>query len=75
MIDTFTDFEIKQELAKRYEKVIVIHPNRKNPENISVFCKTDNDIDAPYTLIDATEMLQDAQKGLITDCFERLNSQ
>lgn len=71
-LDTKTDRELIDELSSRYDKLIVIRPDRKKENKVLVFCNTKNDMDVPYTLIEATEMLQDAHIGLITDCFEAL---
>ena len=75
MLETYTDRELIKELSSRHDKILVIRPDIKNTSRLKVYCNTVNDIDAPYTLIDATEMLQDAQIAIITDCFEAISNE
>lgn len=71
-LSTFTDLELFKELASRHDKFIAIKPERKDPRFLKVFCNTHCEvgINAPYELYTALDMLSDAAKGIIRDCFD-----
>ncbi len=72
MIDTHSDKELIGELASRHDELIVIRPRASNAkgskDRIVIFCKTKT-ADNSYDLYEATELLNDAQVGLMRDCI------
>lgn len=70
-LEICTDDELIEELAARYEKLIVIRPKRKEDNTLTVTVHTAG-ID-PYDKDTALAMLCDAVAGLEDDIQEELN--
>ncbi|KKM73901.1 hypothetical protein LCGC14_1405810 [marine sediment metagenome] len=71
-METKTDAELIEELARRHDELIVIRPNASNRagsrDELKTFCKTKTP-DGSYDLFEAIEMLHAAQVGLMRDCI------
>ena len=68
-LDTVTDRELIDELASRHDELIVIWPkvsNIANGDKLMVFCKTNGE-DYRYDIMQASELLHDALRGLMED--------
>ncbi len=66
-METRTDTELIEELASRHEELIVIRPkasNMVNRDKLVIFCKT-NVEDGGYDIMQASELLHDALRGLM----------
>lgn len=71
VLSTHTDLELLEELSSRHGKFIAIRPEVKDPQVLKVFCNTPciTGDSAPYELYTALNMLDDAAKAIIKDCF------
>jgi hypothetical protein len=78
MLDTKTTSELIDELAKRYDELIVIRPKASNvvgsDTKLNVFCKTKVE-DGGYDIMQAVELLHDAQVGLLKDCLVKTDEE
>ena len=77
MMETRTDGELIDELARRHKDLIVIRPMASNiadkKDKLRVFCKTSSS-EGTYDLFEAVELLHDAHVGLMRDCLTKEQS-
>ena len=67
IMDTQSDRELIDELASRHDELIVIRPKASNvagDDKLVIFCKT-NVEDGGYDIMQASELLHDALRGLM----------